>query len=125
MLLAGVTTMSNLQSQTLTITFKGYTEVKGNLLFRVVDEDNKEVKAELAVVNKLNQTVQLSLPKGRYAISAFHDANGNKKLDKNMVGMPVEKYGFSNDARGTFGPPSLESQLFELNSDKNISITLK
>jgi uncharacterized protein (DUF2141 family) len=48
------------------------------------------------------------LAPGRYALSAFHDLNGNQKLDANMVGMPTEPYGFSRDARGDMGPPSFE-----------------
>jgi uncharacterized protein (DUF2141 family) len=48
------------------------------------------------------------LPAGSYAATAFHDLNGNEKLDKNFVGKPVEPYGFSRDARGTFGPPDFE-----------------
>lgn len=54
------------------------------------------------------------LKPGRYAISVVHDANGNGKLDSNLLGMPVEGYGFSRDARGTMGPPSFEAAAFDL-----------
>lgn len=37
------------------------------------------------------------LEPGRYAIQVMHDANGNGKLDSNVVGMPIEGYGFSNN----------------------------
>jgi uncharacterized protein (DUF2141 family) len=49
---------------------------------------------------------------GTYGVSAFHDRNNNGKLDKNWIGMPVEDYGASNDARGTFGPPRFEDAKF-------------
>jgi uncharacterized protein (DUF2141 family) len=49
---------------------------------------------------------------GTYALSAFHDKNGNGKLDTNFVGMPVEDYCASNDARGFMGPPSFEDSKF-------------
>jgi len=52
------------------------------------------------------------VPAGTYAISAFHDRNDNAELDRNLVGLPVEPYGFSNDARGSFGPPSFEAMSF-------------
>lgn len=42
---------------------------------------------------------------GRYAIKAFHDDDGDNELDRDLFGAPSEDYGFSNDARGTFGPP--------------------
>jgi uncharacterized protein (DUF2141 family) len=65
-------------------------------------------------------TTQFDLPVGKtYAIAAYHDANGNEKLDKNFFGVPKEGYGFSNNARGTFGPPSFEKVAFQLISEKN------
>jgi uncharacterized protein (DUF2141 family) len=45
-------------------------------------------------------------------VSAFHDRNNNGELDKDWLGVPVEDYGASNDARGTFGPPSFEDAKF-------------
>jgi len=42
---------------------------------------------------------------GEYAVSAFQDTNGNQKLDRGKFGIPTEKYGFSRDARGNYGPP--------------------
>jgi uncharacterized protein (DUF2141 family) len=53
------------------------------------------------------------VPLGTLGISAFHDENSNGKLDTNFVGMPVEDYGASRDARGTFGPPSFEDAKFD------------
>ena len=43
---------------------------------------------------------------GEYAVAAFQDRNGDGELDRNFLGMPKEPYGFSNDARGIFGPAS-------------------
>jgi uncharacterized protein (DUF2141 family) len=46
---------------------------------------------------------------GKVAIAAFHDENGDTKLQTNLLGMPAEGYGFSNGAKtGYFGPPSWE-----------------
>ena len=49
---------------------------------------------------------------GTYAISAFHDANANSKLDTNFLGIPAEDYCASRDARGAFGPPSFDDAKF-------------
>ena len=57
------------------------------------------------------------LPFGEYAVRLFHDENGNEKLDTNWVGIPKERYGFSNDARGKFGPPDYEAAKFDFDSD--------
>lgn len=42
------------------------------------------------------------------AIAVFQDLDGNKVLTKNGLGIPLEPYGFSNNARGTFGPPRFD-----------------
>jgi uncharacterized protein (DUF2141 family) len=47
-----------------------------------------------------------ALGPGQYAVAAFHDADSDGELDRSAVGVPTERYGFSNDARGRFGPPS-------------------
>jgi len=55
-----------------------------------------------------------SLPPGRYSIAAFHDVNENGKVDRHALGYPTEAYGFSNNARGKFGPPPYEKIEFEV-----------
>ncbi len=65
------------------------------------------------------------LPNGNYAIAVYHDANGNNKLDKNFLGIPTEKYGFSNDAMGSFGPPDYEDCIVKVDGNKEISIKLR
>ena len=46
------------------------------------------------------------LPKGDYAIAAYHDENNNGRMDTNLIGLPTEGYAFSNNPRTTMGPPS-------------------
>ena len=63
------------------------------------------------VVRVVGSTAEITyegLEEGRYAIKTFHDVNDNGELDTNWIGIPLEPYGFSNDAMGTFGPPSFE-----------------
>ncbi len=48
------------------------------------------------------------VPLGRYVIAAFHDQDGNNKLNSSLIGMPSEPYGFSRNARGTLGAPKFE-----------------
>lgn len=49
------------------------------------------------------------LPPGSYGVMAYHDRNANGRLDTLPIGLPTEPYGFSNNARGSFGPPSWRS----------------
>jgi uncharacterized protein (DUF2141 family) len=57
------------------------------------------------------------LPPGRYAVAVFHDENGNTELDANAVGIPLEGYGFSEEATGNFGPPSFDQAAVEIGDD--------
>jgi uncharacterized protein (DUF2141 family) len=52
------------------------------------------------------------LPSGEYAIAVYHDLNGNGRLDKNMLGVPTEPYGFSGSARGKWSAPRFGEAAF-------------
>jgi uncharacterized protein (DUF2141 family) len=54
------------------------------------------------------------LPSGKYAVGAYVDNNRNGKQDKNILGVPKEIYGFSNDARGKLGTPDFAEAAFDL-----------
>ena len=59
--------------------------------------------------------VALCLPapgSGTYAIGLYHDENGNRRLDKNFLGIPVEPLGVSNNSAFFFGPPSHADSAF-------------
>jgi len=49
-----------------------------------------------------------NLKEGTYAVKAFHDVNGDGKMNLNPFGMPVEPVAFSNDAPVNMGPPAWE-----------------
>jgi len=49
------------------------------------------------------------LPPGAYAIAVVHDANANGDIDRNLLGIPQERYGFSNGAKPLLGPPSFDA----------------
>lgn len=63
------------------------------------------------------------IPYGIYAIKIYHDENGNSELDKNFMGIPKERYGFSNNARGKFGPATWDDAQFTFNA-KGMSIEI-
>lgn len=47
---------------------------------------------------------EISLPDGEYIFSAYQDHNDNGKLDANLMGIPKEKFAFSNyDAKSPPG----------------------
>jgi uncharacterized protein (DUF2141 family) len=69
--------------------------------------------------NKAEITFE-NLPEGTYALSVFHDSQNTGKLRTNALGIPRDGYGFSNNATGTFGPPSFEKAAFKVTAGKNL-----
>lgn len=65
------------------------------------------------------------LAPGRYALRAFADENGNGKLDTNLMGMPTERYGFSNDAKGNRAAPDFEAAAIRVDADLQTAIHLR
>jgi uncharacterized protein (DUF2141 family) len=46
---------------------------------------------------------------GTYALGVYHDADGDRKYDRNAVGLPSEGFGFSNNPAVILGIPSFRS----------------
>ena len=55
-----------------------------------------------------------------FAIGAHHDRNANEKLDKNALGLPTEPYGFSNNPKRGFGPPSYEEVAVKVGGENEL-----
>jgi len=83
--------------------------------------------AQLAMAPAAEKTVLVyrNLAAGSYAVSLFHDDNENGKFDTNVAGIPIERYGFSRDARGRMGPPAFADAVFELTGDTTITVNLR
>ena len=89
-------------------------------------EDGKMFTGVFAEVEEGDTLIKLKdLPSGTYAVSLFHDENGDRELDKNIFGIPKEDLGFSKGKLKTFGPPSFEECSFEMTSDVEIKIPPK
>jgi uncharacterized protein (DUF2141 family) len=65
------------------------------------------------------------IPTGDYAIAIFHDSNENGKLDKNLLGIPKEGYGFSEDATAIMSTPAFEEAKFTHNGTYTSQIKMK
>ena len=61
---------------------------------------------------------------GTYAIAIAHDENDNGKLDRALLLMPKEGYGFSRDAAVVMGPPSFKAAAFTVGGEA-VSQTIK
>ncbi|WP_085318115.1 DUF2141 domain-containing protein [Derxia lacustris] len=65
-----------------------------------------------------------NLAPGNYAVAVYHDENDNQKLDRGLFGIPKEPYGFSNDARGTAGPPEFRDARFAV-GEAPVAVTVR
>jgi len=103
----------------LTVQVGGLKDANGKVMVAVFDRADSFLKQPVRVAaadaqQGAVQVVVAGLPPGDYAVSVFKDENGNGRLDRNVVGMPVEPYGFSNDAAGSYGPPRFQDALVHL-----------
>jgi uncharacterized protein (DUF2141 family) len=111
---------------TLTVTFTGL-EPKGVVNLMIApNADAYGGKGAAAVVERLTVTeatiskTYSGLMPGRYAIRAFHDVDGDGALDTNPFGIPIEPFGFSNNAKGAMGPPKWDDAGFDLAPGRNV-----
>ena len=94
---------------------------KGPIYIRILDEnENPVIVGTSTVINYSAEISFDSISPGKYAIQFFHDENENQKMDFNLIGIPKEKFGSSNDVKPILGPPKFEKMLFEIYQDKKI-----
>ncbi len=89
-------------------------------------KDGKYYKLyKLKITGKKSILTVKNMPPGTYAIALMHDENSNKKMDKNMVGIPKEGFGFSNNPRVVFKEPTYNECKFDIGGNgKAVSIKL-
>lgn len=113
----------------ITVTVKGIDSNEGQIFLALYDNESdfldKSFKGTKSKINN-NQCVVTfeNIPSGVYAVSIFHDANDNGKMDTNFMGIPKEDYGCSNDASGFMGPPKWSDAKFQLKDNTSITIKL-
>jgi uncharacterized protein (DUF2141 family) len=121
-------------SSTLTVRVTGARNSKGKIriaLFQNADgfpgDGTKAFRAQQAEIDPQSYSAQVvfeGIPQTVYAVSVFHDENMNGKLDKNLMGMPKEGYGASNNPKKRMGPPRFEDAKFAMDQAQTIEIRL-
>jgi len=109
-------------SETTTITVNvPVKSSEGSVIFGLFTEQNfmksapvQGLESEI-VDGKATVTFENVTP-GTYAITLFHDKNGNKQMDFEPNGMPIEMYGVSNNVM-SMGPPMWSDAKFEVNGE--------
>ncbi len=115
----------------LTVRITGIREVKGQMQLglynraEVFPKEGKQYRlVERPVTGKVFIYTFEQLPAGDYALAVFQDLDRDGLIDKNMLGIPTEPYGFSNNVRPRLSAPAFSRARIRLNSDTTIVISL-
>jgi uncharacterized protein (DUF2141 family) len=65
-----------------------------------------------------------NLTPGTYAVMVHHDENDNHKMDKNLLGMPLEGYGASNNRTHALSAPSWDESKFVVEAGKTRALAI-
>jgi len=116
---------------TLTVTVTGVTPNEGQVVVSLFDDKKNYMKKALATGREKvldNDAVDVVFPGlviGTYAASVYYDLDNDGELDTGMFRIPSEPIGFSNNARGKFGPAKWKKTNFQLTEDSNITIQVE
>jgi uncharacterized protein (DUF2141 family) len=83
--------------------------------------DNAEPAARIVVPARASETVAVlhNVKPGVYRLKMFQDVNRNGEFDMDWLGLPLEKYGFSNDAHPIFSEPDFSRVKFRIVDGEN------
>ena len=112
-------------------TIENINSIEGYIKIGIFDKEEfflkkgKAFKKYSIKVTKNSETIVIdNLPKGNYAISLYHDKNSDGICNLNILGIPKEPYGFSNNFKPRFTAPDFNDCKFELLKDLSIAIKL-
>ncbi|MDT0676229.1 DUF2141 domain-containing protein [Autumnicola musiva] len=110
------------EKEKIIVTINNITGDEGEILFGMYTENTfMKAEPEFRVLSKIKDGVATAtfekVPEGTYAIIALHDKNGNKRMDFDSSGMPMEDYGTSGNSM-SYGPPQWNDSKFAF--DKGI-----
>jgi len=116
----------------LTVRFENVGEAVGTIrvaLYKKQSEFMVESKAVLYNIKPSKSGIMEAkienLPAGTYAFAVFWDKNNNLKLDKNLLGIPVEPYGFSKPPASKWRLPTWSEVSFQMTqSNQSMSVKL-
>ncbi|NQW00386.1 MAG: DUF2141 domain-containing protein [Rhodospirillales bacterium] len=104
---------------TLEVVIRGLQDNKGDVhiaLFNKADhfpyQEGVFKEEKVRIGNNRAELRFEAIAPGDYAIAVYHDANANHEFDQIIFGIPLESFGFSNNAGVFFGPPSFDDARF-------------
>lgn len=126
-----ITSFLSNQNPQLTIQIENIEVVKGDIRIGVFNANEKFLKQgytfknyKVAVTDTIETIIIDDLPKGEYAFIMYHDKDGDGKMNRNLIGMPKEPFGFSNNVRPKLSKPTFEACKFVLEDNIELHIRL-
>jgi uncharacterized protein (DUF2141 family) len=90
---------------------------------RYPDDNSKPVEsADVPAVPGETVVTLHGIAPGIYAIQTFQDVNSNNKMDTSWVGLPLEPFGFSQDATPFLSKPAFGDVKFTLAAGENVQV---
>lgn len=104
----------------LQVAVQGVKNNKGNITVTVYADDARQFLAKGGKLARQRVPAKAPLTEAcfqlpaapYYAIAVYHDANGDHDLNRNLIGLPTEGGGFSNNPESLIGLPSLDEVRF-------------
>lgn len=113
----------------LTLRFEGIEKGGGTVRLAMYSSKTQFMVEEKAVLynfkadkkGSVEATIE-NLSIGSHAFAVFLDENNNMKLDKNLVGVPTEPYGFSKIPPSKWRLPSWEEVKFDMGQSNQVLV---
>jgi uncharacterized protein (DUF2141 family) len=75
-------------------------------------------KSSARASNRQVRCVFRRLPAGTYAMAALHDADGDREMDKTLIGLPEEGFAISNDERDRMSAPDFDDAAVQFDGSR-------
>src|SRR5690349_16866106 len=120
---------SDAQTHNHTIMFGNLAKKKGKLYigwYITAKDFMKEDKAVLKKIVEVSDKESIpvvfeNVSPGIYAVAVFFDTNDNGKMDTNFLGIPKEKYGFSNNVYPLMRAATFKESSFLITGKEEVS----
>ena len=85
------------------------------------DDDSKPIaSADVPAMAPETVITLRNIPPGVYGILTFQDVNSNNRMDSNWIGLPLEPFGFSRDAKPFLSKPGFDEVKFTVTPGENV-----
>lgn len=124
---------SFIQAQETSVKITGIRSAKGNIILNVFKDNEtynkeqpyKKLTFDKKAISNGTLLINLTLEPGMYGITLLDDENGNGKIDKNLIGIPKEGFGFSNFFMEKLKKPTFDDFKVDLATPAKVDIRVK